>query len=59
MNFFQAPVQGTSTSADGQSIVLLDAVTLAEVSRAFQTDSISQYVAEHPDKLNVLGGVVN
>lgn len=59
VNFFQAPVQGTSTSADGQSIVLLDAVTLAEVSRAFQTDSISQYVAEHPDKLNVLGGVVN
>ncbi|MDU0348881.1 LCP family protein [Actinomyces sp. MRS3W] len=57
--FFQAPVTGTSTSEDGQSIVLLDVPALAEVTAAFQTDSLTDYVAEHEDSLNMLGTEVN
>lgn len=57
--FFQAPVTGTSASSDGQSIVLLDAPNLAKVSKAFQTDSVTEYVAVHKDELNMLGGAVN
>ena len=53
--FFQAPVTGTGTSEDGQSIVLLDTPRLNAVAQAFQTDTVTQYVQEHATELNMLG----
>ncbi|MBG6058645.1 LCP family protein required for cell wall assembly [Cryobacterium sp. MP_M5] len=41
--FFTAPTTGIGTSADGQSIVNLDWDKLAEVQRAFQTDTLDGY----------------
>nr|WP_300339521.1 LCP family protein [Actinomyces sp.] len=59
VQFFQAPVTGTSMSEDGQSIVLLDIPTLSAVSAAFQNDTLTDYVSKNSDKLNMLGGQVN
>ncbi|MDY3677844.1 MAG: LCP family protein [Actinomyces urogenitalis] len=59
VSFFQAPVTGTSMSEDGQSIVLLDLPTLAEVAQSFQDDTLTDYVKNNGDKLNMLGDVVN
>lgn len=59
VNFFQAPVAGTGTSEDGQSIVNLDTDRLAEVCEAFRTDTVTEYVAEHADELNRLGTQVS
>lgn len=53
--FFQAPVTGTGTSEDGQSIVLLDTPRLNAVAQAFQTDTVTQYVRDHAAELNMLG----
>lgn len=59
VNFFQAPTNGTGTSDDGQSIVVVDNAGLAAVSEAYKTDTVTQYVGEHQDQLNMLGNEVN
>lgn len=59
VNFFQSPSSGTGTSDDGQSIVVVDSAGLAAVSEAYKTDTVSQYVDEHRDQLNMLGSQVN
>lgn len=59
VNFFQAPTNGTGTSDDGQSIVVVDSAGLAAVSEAYKTDTVTQYVEEHRDQLNMLGSDVN
>ncbi|WP_188043235.1 LCP family protein [Changpingibacter yushuensis] len=51
---FTAPVAGTGTSDNGQSIVNLDMDALTSVSKAFQTDTVSSYVALHSDSLDTL-----
>lgn len=43
--FFTLPTTGTGTSADGQSIVLLDEAKLPEVQAAFQGDTVDEYAA--------------
>lgn len=47
--FFTIPYLGTGTSQDGQSIVELDTAALPELSRAWQSGTISDYVAQHPN----------
>ena len=49
-----APYSGTGQSDDGQSIVVLDDATLAEVSKAFQSDSISSWVEINSNKVETL-----
>ena len=49
-----APYSGTGQSEDGQSIVLLDDATLADVSKAFQTDSIASWVEINSNKVETL-----
>ncbi len=49
-----APYSGTGESEDGQSIVLLDDATLADVSKAFQTDSIASWVEINSNKVETL-----
>ncbi len=49
-----APYSGTGESEDGQSIVLLDTATLADVSKAFQTDSIASWVEINSNKVETL-----
>lgn len=44
----QAPITGFGTSADGQSIALVDETQLAELSEALRTDTMADYVAKHP-----------
>ncbi len=43
--FFTAPTAGVGTSADGQSIILLDWDRMAELKKAFETDTLAEYVA--------------
>lgn len=45
ITFFTAPTAGVSTSADGQSIVLLDWPRMEKLKEAFETDSLANYVA--------------
>lgn len=44
--FLTAPTSGVGTSADGQSIILLDADGMAELRKAFETDTLAEYVEE-------------
>ncbi len=45
--FMTAPTTGVGTSADGQSIILLDPEGMAELREAFETDTLAEYVEEH------------
>ena len=45
--FFTLPTFGTSTSPDGQSIVLPDDEGIAEVSAALASDALADYAAAH------------
>ena len=49
-----APYAGTDTSDDGQSIVLLDMDTLAEVSKAFQSDTVESWVEINANRVETL-----
>ena len=42
------PTAGTGTSADGQSIVTLDADADAPLFKAFAEDRVRAYLTEHP-----------
>lgn len=44
----QAPVAGTGTSRDGQSIDIVDAARMAELAEALASDRMDEYVAAHP-----------
>lgn len=44
LEFFTAPTAGTGTSADGQSIVVLDEERMAKLKQAFETDTLAEYV---------------
>jgi LCP family protein required for cell wall assembly len=45
--FFTLPTLGTGTSADGQSIVVLDDAGVAEVAAALSADTMDAYAAAH------------
>lgn len=45
----QAPISGVGTSADGQSIDVVDAAQLAELSRALRTDTMAAYAKKYPE----------
>ncbi|SDB96718.1 cell envelope-related function transcriptional attenuator common domain-containing protein [Raineyella antarctica] len=45
----QAPVSGTGTSADGQSIDIVDQAKLAELQAALKNDTVDQYRAKYPE----------
>ncbi len=53
-NFMTAPVDGTGTSADGQSIVLLNEADFSELTEAFQNDNVEAYIKESGDKIRTL-----
>lgn len=59
INFMTAPVSGTSTSPDGQSIVLLDEGSSQEVFSAFAQDSVDEYLEANPDAVELLPTTVN
>lgn len=44
----QAPISGTGTSADGQSIDIVDQTKLAELSTALRNDTVDAYHAKYP-----------
>ena len=54
VKFFTAPFIGTDTSADGQSIVVLDMEALRELSEAWNQDKLAEYLVTHQN-LDVLG----
>ena len=57
--FMTVPTAGTGTSADGQSIVTLDADADAPLFKAFAQDRVSAYLTEHPDAVELLPATVN
>lgn len=59
ITFFTVPTAGTSTSADGQSIVLLDDTADAPIFKAFAEGKGYKYIQENPDAVTLLPGVVN
>ena len=57
--FMTVPTAGTGTSADGQSIVTLDADADAPLFKAFAEDRGSAYLPEHPDAVEPPPATVN
>ncbi len=59
MNFVTAPNDGTGTSSDGQSIVILDQDEFDALTDAFAEDRAAEYINENADSLRTLdsGGV--
>ena len=57
--FMTVPTAGTGTSADGQSIVTLDADADTPLFKAFAEDRVSAYLTEHPDAVELLPATVN
>ena len=49
VQFMTAPVTGTGTSADGQSIVNLDMDLLKGLSEAWQKDQVQAFLETHPE----------
>ena len=48
ISMLQAPLTGFGTSADGQSIDVVDVPGLAALGTALQTDTMAAYMASHP-----------
>ena len=48
IELLQAPISGFGTSRDGQSIDLVDAAKMAELSTALKKDKLSEYVKKYP-----------
>lgn len=44
----QAPIKGFGTSPTGQSIDVVDPAQMAELASALRNDTLTEYVAEHP-----------
>ena len=49
IDLLQAPIKGTGTSPDGQSIVVVDASQMTELAEALKADQLEAYIAEHPE----------
>jgi polyisoprenyl-teichoic acid--peptidoglycan teichoic acid transferase len=48
IELLQAPISGFSTTGGGQSIDVVDTVKMAELSKAFKNDKLSEYVKKYP-----------
>ena len=59
VNFLTAPVAGTGTSDDGQSIVLLNEDLLAGVSQAWREDRVGEFLEAHPEVQTLGSEAVN
>lgn len=57
IEFFTVPIEGTGTSADGQSIVLLDREPFDALMAAVRNDALDTYLAEHADEVDTLPAV--
>lgn len=57
--YMTAPTTGTGTSADGQSIVLLDAAADEALFDAFRRDAVHDYLAANPTAVQTLPETVN
>ena len=57
VEFFTVPIEGIGTSADGQSIVLLDEAPFDTLMAAVRDDALGAYLAEHADDVDTLPGV--
>ncbi len=57
VTFMTVPVSGTGTSADGQSIVLLDRPAFDELMTAVREDRVLGYLAEHEADVDLLPAV--
>ena len=44
----QAPISGFGTTADGQSIDIVDMAKMAELGKALKTDTVNEYVKKYP-----------
>jgi len=58
ITFLTAPNAGTGTSADGQSIVLLDRAAFDPLVAAIAQDTSAEYIEANKDALGVLGATV-
>ena len=59
VTFLTAPVEGTGRSPDGkQSIVVLDRELLDPLAASIANDTVSGFVGEHADDLEILGDFV-
>lgn len=59
VNFMTAPVNGSGTSDDGQSIVLLNDELLAGLSAAWREDRVAEFLAENPEVQTLGSEAVN
>ena len=59
ISFMTAPNNGTGTSPDGQSIVELNPDADTPLFEAFATDTVEDYLAQHPDAVALLPASVN
>ncbi|WP_030263045.1 LCP family protein [Streptomyces sp. NRRL B-24484] len=58
VRFMNAPFGGFDTTADGQSVVLLDRAAAAPLWEAVRNDRMDQYLAEHRTSSDTLGDSV-
>ncbi|GGC10646.1 hypothetical protein GCM10010972_24940 [Cellulomonas carbonis] len=54
LHFFTVPLDGTGTSADGQSIVVLDRPQFDALMTAVREDRVDEYLARNPDEVDRL-----
>lgn len=59
IHFMTAPVAGTSTSPDGQSIVELDSQGSQALFTAFAQDTVGEYLETAPESVELLPTTVN
>lgn len=58
MAFMTVPIVGTDTSADGQSIVVLDTDADAALFEAYATDTVAEYLEANPGAVEMLPATV-
>jgi len=59
VNFMTAPVNGTGTSDDGQSIVLLNDDLMAKLCEAWREDRVADFLEENPEVQTLGSEAVN
>ncbi|MCL3862909.1 LCP family protein [Actinotalea sp. K2] len=57
IGFFTVPIQGTGTSADGQSIVILDQPAFDDLMAAVAQDDLGTFLEQNPDAVDSLPSV--
>ena len=59
INFMTVPTNGTGRSPDGQSTVKLDPDADAPLFQAFATDTVNDYLEQHPGAVELLPAIVS